>query len=134
MKKKCFCKSRCIGLKEFFKREQTKRKLRQIERKVLGFKLYDWQRQFILNNNAIHPSCMIGERASGKTLTYDLSIILNNNEPNKIISKFSGVLLDEPYVKRGLQYRTWHYQQLKDLYTNIQEKKIKVNNIKFLGD
>lgn len=119
-------------INRFFIRPYKKLILSKIEKRVLKFKLYDWQRNFILYDNKVMPREVLNKRASGKTLAWDLSIILWAPKHKCIIIKTEdSILHDEPSMLGKSSYRSWHQHELQDLYTKIIEAKIPIGKIEF---
>lgn len=108
------------------------RVLDKVEKKVLGFKLHEWQREYILNTSKCtsilweHP-----ERASGKTLAWDLRLLLFVEGEYEIRLSDQHLLDDEPDLPNKRAYRTWHLREIATLYNKLKGAGIKVPKITF---
>lgn len=116
---------------KFIDKIKLKIKIRQVEKMVLHYKLYKWQKDVILNGFWNNQNVPFGERASGKTLAYDLYFILNPCWGIDVVRRNSLCLEDEPSLRGVMSYRKWHIQHMRLLYNGIKEKGIKVREIKF---
>lgn len=134
-------------IKLFINILKLKIKIRQVEKRVLRFKLYEWQKDVILHGYWDNKNVPWYTRGSGKTLAYDLYYILNNyfdcsvyqgcvHKPGVYarldrVSPSSPVLDDETNVKNSKSYRQWHMKELQSLYNQIKEKGITIRDIEF---
>lgn len=135
---------------KFIKKIKLKIKIRQVEKRVLHYKLYKWQKDVILNGFWGNENVPWDERASGKTTAYDLYFILNYDfKPSErcvnkmrmagysietiknVVNLRNLVLDDEPQVQDSRQYRYWHIHSMMLLYQGMKDKSIKVREIKF---
>lgn len=91
--------------------------------KVLGFKLYDYQRAVLLGESYTLPH----GRRSGKTLCHQLKQLLLSDRieltPRSYISDFDyhGVL--------PLKYEHWYRRELEDLHKKLENNGIQVARI-----
>ena len=115
---------------KFIDKIKLKIKIRQVEKRVLHYKLYKWQKDVILNGFWWNNNVPWGKRASGKTLAYDLYFILNPTFGIDVVRCKDQCLEDEPSLMGVSTYRKWHIQHMILLYNGIKNKGIKVREIK----
>lgn len=116
-------------IKLWFYNRGLKKKIRQIEKKVLGFKLHQWQVDFILIEDT-HNYIFSQGRATGKTLAWDLRYLLRLKYPTKLYNDNAKVL-DDQRAKAPSQYRRWHYSEVRRLYHQITNAGISLVKIDF---
>ena len=135
-------------IKKFIHRIKLKIRIRQVEKRVLRFKLYNWQKDVILNGYWGNKNVPLTQRRAGKTLAYDLYFILNdefeydtgkpcNTSTNlklslNKVSLANEVLIDELSLENSLNYRKWHMREMQSLYMRIKDNAITVRDIKFI--
>ena len=80
--------------------------IRKIE-KAFGFSLYDWQKDYLLENHYKFP---YGRRCSGRTFAYCLKLLLSDGEPIKHRDLFK--YKDENH---GTHYDSWFVRYIRDI-------------------
>lgn len=90
-------------------REITDEDIAKIE-KIFGFKLYDWQIDYIRGKEVARPY----GRRTGKTFAYILRLLLNS--PFEITEK--SITTDEYH---GIEYRDWFLRELIKIDTVLKE-------------
>lgn len=108
---------------------RIKKKIHQIEKKVLGFKLHQWQVDFILMED-ISKYIFSQGRATGKTLAWDLRYLLRIKYPTKLYN-YNSKILDDQITEAPSQYRRWHYSEIRRLYHQITSAGISLAKIDF---
>jgi hypothetical protein len=85
----------------------------------LGFKLYDWQKEYIFGRSCVIPT---GRRV-GFTTAYMIKLIISEGKP---------IRLDKPETiskicdyNHGPMYYTWFRNEFSDMYYKLSHTKIK---------
>lgn len=85
----------------------------QIE-KAFGFRLYKWQRNYLLGNRRYRTK----HRRNGNTFAYCVKLLLSDGEPIKIELLKRGRYADEIH---GTYYRMWFAQYLLEINDTLRK-------------
>lgn len=83
--------------------------IKLIEKKY-GFKLYEWQKEYLLNNGPV-----ISGRRNGKTFVYMIKLLTINYEPLDV--RYNNDIADSPTQR----YRNWFIVHLREMHYNLVE-------------
>lgn len=111
-----------------FENFKNKLKLKKIE-KVLGYRLYDWQRNYILGKSSVLSP---GSKLRYKIIAEDLRFFLYGQDPSVSINSRVLSLYTES-LKSNI-FRVGHYNRMKKLYYKLTMNGIKLRPIKFIDE
>lgn len=94
--------------------------IKKIE-KAFGFELYEWQKDYLLDNGRM----IRGGRCNGKTFAYCLKMLLSDGD--KIRERELEELADEYH---GNHYKIWFVKFIKDINRTLVENGIETRLIK----
>jgi len=89
--------------------------------KALGFKLYDWQRAYLLGESYAEPT----ERRSGRTTVYVIKLLLTNREPINI--KFDAMKYKD---HRGVHYTDFFRKFMREIDEKLTDVGLTTRSVK----
>lgn len=111
-----------------FENFKNKLKLKKIE-KVLGYRLYDWQRNYILGKSSV---LLPGSKLGYKIIAEDLRFFMYSQDP--VVTINSRVLSLYTESLKSYIFKKGHYNRMKKLYYKLTMNGIELRPIKFIDE